>query len=159
MLCCVCGSNMALDAHPVMPKYDTDNTRKPSDTTLAHLNIVASLPQLLSPRSPNHDRLRLRLLHERQAGIDDSLPIHKLPIMQPLILQLRTLLPLLLEILFPLLSQGPLLGELDALLGRVMSKVKGHVFKHVALLALLHQAGDRLAEEALVLRLRVEFLA
>ena len=47
-----------------------------------------------------------------------------------------------------------------ALLGRVVSKVEGHVFELVfAVFCLGDQRGDGVAEETLVLRLGVELLA
>jgi hypothetical protein len=77
-----------------------------------------------------------------------------------MIIQLQRLHPLLLQILLPLGRQYPVLRELVPLLGLVVSKVKGHVFERVGAVArFVQQLADGLAEEALVLRLRVKVLA
>jgi hypothetical protein len=121
-----------------------------------------SLSQLLSPRPTNHDRLRRlgRLTQKRQTRLNDRLPINHVPVMQPLILHLRHFFPLRFKILLPLGRQRPFFRKLEPLLRPVMSEIKRHVLETIFhIFRLFNQCFYRLAQEALVLRLRVELLA
>lgn len=106
------------------------------------------LPQWLSPRTPNHDRLRgwLALTHKRQTRLKHLLSVYQQTVARTLVLKVGGLLPLLLEILFPFFRQHPFLGELGPLLRCVVAEVKWHVFKAIfPFFALLDETRDGVA--------------
>jgi len=117
------------------------------------------LPQCLAARSADHDRHLFGHV-QGQTVLDDGFPINQAPVVHLVIIRQQSLHPLFLQDLLLFWREDPLLRELVPRLRLVVSEVEGHVLERVlGVLCLGQQLRDGVAEEALVLGLRVEVFA